>query len=125
MSLWYLNVEIDSEMNVIHKYIRDKYSKRFPELESLVPNPIDHIKTVRVLGNQVENAKNNEQLQQFLTTATIMIVSVSASTTQGSKLSEPELALVFEACDIAMQLESIKQFSLVRITIKKKEEKWY
>ena len=68
-----LTVEIDNEINVIHKYIRDKYSKRFPELESLVPNALDYIRTVKELGNRVENAKNNEVLQKYLTTATIMV----------------------------------------------------
>ena len=77
-----ITVEIDNELNVIHKYVRDKYQRRFPELESLVPNALDFVRTVRVLGNSVHKAKNNEQLQNFLTTATIMIVSVSASTTQ-------------------------------------------
>ena len=32
----------------IHKFIRDKYSQRFPELESLVPTPLEYIKTVQV-----------------------------------------------------------------------------
>ncbi|CAF0928488.1 unnamed protein product [Brachionus calyciflorus] len=103
-----LTVEIDNEINIIHKYIRDKYSKRFPELESLVPNALDYIKTVRELGNRVENAKNNETLQKFLTTATIMIVSVSASTTHGTNLNDTELALINEACDISIKLDEIK-----------------
>ena len=33
---------------VIHKFVRDKYSKRFPELESLVHTPLEYIKTVQV-----------------------------------------------------------------------------
>lgn len=103
-----LTVEIDTEINVIHKYIRDKYAKRFPELESLVPNSLDYIKTVQELGNNVEKAKNNEQLQKFLTTATIMIVSVSASTTQGVNLNENDLKLINEACEIAIELTEIK-----------------
>lgn len=101
-------MEIDNEINVIHKYIRDKYSKRFPELESLVPNALDYIRTVRELGNRVENAKNNEVLQKYLTTATIMVVSVSASTTQGSNLNEKELGLIEEACDISVSLNDTK-----------------
>lgn len=36
-------------LDIIHKFIRDKYSKRFPELESLVPNALDYIRTVKVL----------------------------------------------------------------------------
>ena len=103
-----VTVEVDSEVNVIHKYIRDHYSKRFPELESLVPNALDYIRTAKELGNEVERAKNNEQLQQFLTTATIMVVSVSASTTQGVKLEASELALINEACDIVLKLNETK-----------------
>lgn len=78
-----LAVEIDNEINIIHKFTRDNYSKRFPELESLVPGPLDYVLTVKELGNSLEKAKNNETLQQFLTPATIMVVSVTASTTQG------------------------------------------
>lgn len=37
-----------STSDIIHKFIRDKYSKRFPELESLVPNALDYIRTVKV-----------------------------------------------------------------------------
>lgn len=103
-----LTVEIDNEVNVIHKYIRDKYAKRMPELESLVPVALDYIKTVQELGNEVQKAKNNEVLQKFLTTATIMVVSVSASTTQGTNLNETDLGFINEACDIAVQLNDIK-----------------
>jgi len=35
------------------------------------------------LGNNIDRSKNNEVLQQILTPATIMVVSVTASTTQG------------------------------------------
>lgn len=35
------------------------------------------------LGNNLDKCKNNENLQQILTNATIMVVSVTASTTQG------------------------------------------
>lgn len=76
-------VEIDDEVATIHRFTRDKYSKRFPELESLVVSPLEYVMTVRELGNDLDKAKNNETLQQFLTQATIMVVSVTASTTQG------------------------------------------
>lgn len=38
---------------------------------------------LKELGNNLEKCKNNETLQQILTNATIMVVSVTASTTQG------------------------------------------
>uniref|UniRef100_G3W4Z8 U4/U6 small nuclear ribonucleoprotein Prp31 n=1 Tax=Sarcophilus harrisii TaxID=9305 RepID=G3W4Z8_SARHA len=99
-----LTVEIENELNIIHKFIRDKYSKRFPELESLVPNALDYIRTVKELGNSLDKCKNNETLQQILTNATIMVVSVTASTTQGYQLSEEELERLEEACDMALEL---------------------
>ncbi|XP_031819322.1 LOW QUALITY PROTEIN: U4/U6 small nuclear ribonucleoprotein Prp31 [Sarcophilus harrisii] len=105
-----LTVEIENELNIIHKFIRDKYSKRFPELESLVPNALDYIRTVKELGNSLDKCKNNETLQQILTNATIMVVSVTASTTQGQQLSEEELERLEEACDMALELNAKTQF---------------
>uniref|UniRef100_A0A8C6M2Q5 U4/U6 small nuclear ribonucleoprotein Prp31 n=1 Tax=Nothobranchius furzeri TaxID=105023 RepID=A0A8C6M2Q5_NOTFU len=51
-----LTVEIDNELNIIHKFTRDKYSKRFPELESLVPDALDYIRTVKDELKQLEEA---------------------------------------------------------------------
>uniref|UniRef100_A0A914PJH9 U4/U6 small nuclear ribonucleoprotein Prp31 n=1 Tax=Panagrolaimus davidi TaxID=227884 RepID=A0A914PJH9_9BILA len=42
VSLSELAAEIDQEVQAIHKFIRDKYEKRFPELESLVMMPFDY-----------------------------------------------------------------------------------
>jgi U4/U6 small nuclear ribonucleoprotein PRP31 len=102
-------VEIDNDINIIHKFVRDKYAKRFPELESLVPTALEYVMTVKELGNDLNKAKTNEKLQQFLTQATIMVVSVTASTTQGHILSDEELVHIYEACDIAIELNDYKQ----------------
>lgn len=100
--------EIDNEISLIHKFTKDKYQKRFPELDSLVMNEIDYIKAVLELGNDLDQAKNNETLQQILTQATIMIVSVTASTTQGQLLTEKELEQINEACRMAIDLNQFK-----------------
>ena len=44
---------------------------------------IDYLLAVKELGNDLDQVKNNEKLLAILTQATIMIVSVTASTTQG------------------------------------------
>ena len=36
--------------DVVHKFIRDLYYKRFPELESLVQLPLEYVKTVKVIN---------------------------------------------------------------------------
>ncbi|XP_075920551.1 U4/U6 small nuclear ribonucleoprotein Prp31-like, partial [Petromyzon marinus] len=103
-----LTVEIDNEINIIHKFVRDKFAKRFPELESLVPSALDYIRTVKELGNGLEQCKHNAALQQILTNATIMVVSVTASTTQGQQLSGEELSRLTEACDMALSLHAAR-----------------
>ncbi|KAF4531389.1 hypothetical protein B566_EDAN009630 [Ephemera danica] len=104
-----LAADVDAEIGVIHAFVREKYSKRFPELESLVVAPLDYVRTVRELGNELEKAKNNEILMQTLTQATIMVVSVTASTTQGQILTVEELAEIEEACDMALEVHTFKQ----------------
>ena len=101
-----LSAEIDNEINIIHKYCRDHYSKRFPELESLVPNALDYIQTAQALANDLEASKIEEL--EFMPPATKMVVSVSASTTQGSKLDQEEIDLVLEACQMATDLTDAK-----------------
>ncbi|KAM3963440.1 pre-mRNA processing factor 31 [Aphomia sociella] len=101
-------VEIDGEIAIIHRFVRDKYQKRFPELDSLIVTPLEYIRTVKELGNDLDQAKNNETLQSILTQATIMIVSVTASTTQGKTLTEKELEEIYEACDMASELNNFK-----------------
>lgn len=101
-------VEVDNEISLIHKYVKEKYQKRFPELDSLIMNEMDFIGAVKELGNDLDQAKNNETLQKILTQATIMIVSVTASTTQGQPLTENELHSINEACDMAFELSNSK-----------------
>lgn len=76
-------VDVDNEISIIHKFTKNKYQKRFPELDSLIVGEMEYLHAVKELGNDLDEAKNNEKLQQILTQATIMIVSVTASTTQG------------------------------------------
>ncbi|GBO23916.1 U4/U6 small nuclear ribonucleoprotein Prp31, partial [Araneus ventricosus] len=61
------------------------------------------------LGNDLDKAKNSEKLQEFLTPATIMVVSVTASTTQGQLLTDDDLKVIVEACDMAIELDNYKQ----------------
>ena len=85
---------------------------------------MEYLNTAKELGNQLENVKNNENLLEYLTQvythnptsflltiyykATVMVVSVTASTTQGKDLTKEELDTVANACDIAMELHESK-----------------
>eukprot|EP00039_Didymoeca_costata_P000974 m.48542 g.48542 ORF g.48542 m.48542 type:complete len:490 (-) comp10571_c0_seq1:119-1588(-) len=101
-----LTLEVDNEIGIIHKFLRDKYGKRFPELEQLVLHPLDYFRTVKTMQNQMDCTQLN--LTEILAPATIMIVSVTASTTQGKTLDEEELARVLEAADMGLALNDAK-----------------
>uniref|UniRef100_F1KVK2 U4/U6 small nuclear ribonucleoprotein Prp31 n=1 Tax=Ascaris suum TaxID=6253 RepID=F1KVK2_ASCSU len=111
-----LAADIDQELNVIHKFVRDKYEKRFPELESLVPNALEYLAVAKLLGNDISTKGQNKQiLSEILAPATCIVVSVTASTTQGKPLDADELASVQEACDLAekMHADRLNMYRLV------------
>lgn len=102
-----LVADIDSEVVVVHNFLRDKYRLKFPELESLVLHPIDYARVVRRIGNEME--VQLVDLEGLLPSATIMVVSVTASTTSGKPLSDENMARVSEACERALELDEAKR----------------
>lgn len=40
-----LVVDIENEIAAVHGFLKDKYRPRFPELESLIHNPVDYART--------------------------------------------------------------------------------
>jgi U4/U6 small nuclear ribonucleoprotein PRP31 len=103
-----LAAEIDEEVAMLHKVAKDQYSKRFPELETLVVQPMEYLLTAKELKNNLEDTKNNPVLEQFLSQATIMVVSVTASTTQGTHLDSKGLNVIVEAAETAVALNAAK-----------------
>lgn len=102
-----LSVDIDNEITIIHNFIRDKYRAKFPELESLVLHPIDYSRLVKQISNEMDLTLVD--LEGLLPSATIMVVSVTASTTSGKPLSEENLQKTIEACDRALALDEAKK----------------
>lgn len=100
-------IEIDNEIEAIAKTVNDEYARRFPELDSLIPNPLDYARTVLKLGNEIEMSEVD--LTGILPSATIMVVTVTASTTIGTPLPEATLASVMESCEQVLTLSENKQ----------------
>ncbi|KAF9535109.1 hypothetical protein CPB83DRAFT_843505 [Crepidotus variabilis] len=102
-----LSVDIDNEILVVHKFIRDNYADRFPELEQLVADPAMYIRSVRALANNEDLAKVD--LQGVLPPAIIMSVVVTSTTTPGKVLREAQWLAVSRACDLADRLEEARK----------------
>ena len=90
------------------RFAKDIYCKRFPDLETLIVQPLDYLLTAKELGNNIGNTKNNKTLEAYLSQATIMVVSVTASTTTGAgTLNEKDLEIVSNGTRIFQSNESL------------------
>ena len=102
--------DIDEEIAATHRYVGDIYSKKFPELEAQVLNKIDYIKTVQRIGNEMDMTLI--ELDDLLSSSTVMVVSVTGSTTSGKPLSEEDLNQCLKGCDEVLALDMDKGFVL-------------
>eukprot|EP00755_Sulcionema_specki_P005911 Sspe_Gene.34091::Locus_16585_Transcript_1_1_Confidence_1.000_Length_1630::g.34091::m.34091/K12844/PRPF31; U4/U6 small nuclear ribonucleoprotein PRP31 len=107
-----LVVDIDKDIAKVHKFIRDHYAIRFPELEGFIFDPIVYAKVVQCIGNTMDVTLVTNKLQEIVPQHTIMIIQTTGSTTQGKKLSQEELERVLEACEEMFGLEEAKQLVL-------------
>ena len=114
-----LSTNIDNEITLVHKYIRDHYSTRFPELETLVTNPLDYAKSVAIIGNKpmddvraLASSTDNivgTSLKSVLDGPSLMVVTVEATTTRGRSLTDEELERVLRACSMTLSLDRAKK----------------
>ncbi|KAM0745807.1 Nop domain-containing protein [Meredithblackwellia eburnea MCA 4105] len=104
-----LSVEIDNELLIVHKFIKDHYLPRFPELDSLVPQPLPFCRVILALGNPAPDQDLKGDLTGILTSGTIMAVTVTAATSKGEQLSEREWSTVEAAVEMMFVLEDAKR----------------
>ncbi|KAF8545392.1 hypothetical protein BDD12DRAFT_811614 [Trichophaea hybrida] len=106
-------VSIDNEIILVHKFIRDHYVVRFPELETLVGNPLDYAKCVAIIGNDLDiktlETQNGHKLRTVLDGPTLMTVTVEATTSSGRPLTDKELAIVIRAAEMTQALDNAKR----------------
>ncbi|KAI0391609.1 hypothetical protein F5Y17DRAFT_399459 [Xylariaceae sp. FL0594] len=116
-----LSTQIDGEIMKVHKFIRDHYSTRFPELETLIQNPIEYAKVVAILGNgpmdsdsirAIQDSTNNplgQSLKSVLDGPSLMVVTVEATTSKGQDISQEELERILRACHMMIKMDKAKK----------------
>ncbi|KAJ5301950.1 hypothetical protein PENANT_c046G11290 [Penicillium antarcticum] len=110
------SISTADELNRLHKVLRDHYSIRFPELETLVTTPIKYAKTVAILQNgplndikALSNTSNNmvgAPLKSVLDGPSLMVVAVEGTTTRGREMTASELQQVLDTCERILKLDS-------------------
>ncbi|EFY86820.1 U4/U6-U5 snRNP complex subunit prp31 [Metarhizium acridum] len=116
-----LSTKIYGEVALVHKFIRDHYSTRFPELERLVTTPLEYAKVVSIIGNGPMSSESIKALQTstdnpmkmglkaVLDGPSLMVVTVEATTSKGHELNPEELNRVRQACAMMVSLHKAKQ----------------
>lgn len=102
-----LAVDVDNEEMIVHKFIRDHYSPRFPELETLILNPWEFVQAVQAIGNEEDLTK--AKLDTILPHGTVVVISMTASTTKGRKLTDEAWKRIEEACQLVYDLEQARR----------------
>jgi len=98
-------MKLTEEIFKVHKFIKDRYSKRLPELEQQVIHPLDYAKIVKVIQNDTERVPD---LSGILPQSNIMSISMIASNTSGQPLDPEELVLTLEGCDRLVEIDAVR-----------------
>ncbi|KFH14119.1 snoRNA binding domain-containing protein, partial [Toxoplasma gondii ARI] len=111
----------------IHKFIKDIYSMKFPELESIVQSPLEYIGVVLRIQNQTDLTQVD--LSDLLPSPTIMALTVAASlsvsssssSSSGRRLPDEEfchaIAAAKEAIALAEKRKEILQYLESRMSL--------
>jgi U4/U6 small nuclear ribonucleoprotein PRP31 len=100
-------VELAEELFKVYRFVKDIYRKKFPDLETILVNPVEYIRVVQRIGN----ADDPEQvdLSDLLVSATMMVVSVQASTLARVSLSDDEMQRVLAGCRTVLQIDECRR----------------
>lgn len=102
-----MSVEVDNEIMLVHKFIRDHYGVRFPELEQLINDPWTYIAAVQAIGNIDDLTKAT--LPSSLPAATVLSITLTATSSRGKPITEAEWQTTLQAIDVANQLRSARE----------------
>ena len=106
--------KIGEEIAAIHHAVVEIYKSHFPELDSLVPNPLDYLKLVTRIQNETvalvflhdTQDMNKVKMDDILPPSQIMVVTVTGSTSASTPLPPSSLSQVLSLAEEAIALDS-------------------
>lgn len=99
--------KVDNEIALIHRRLCEVYSLRFPELQTLILNPLDYARVVLRAGNATDFSKID--LDPILPAGSVITVQVTASSTEGQLLSMEQHKRSQSLANALVGLDSNKQ----------------
>lgn len=110
-----ISTVINNEIAVFHSLLKSQYKIVFPELESLILNPIDYATIILVIKQDLENIKQYETAMKAVVTNEKVLVIIMAALHQVKsqfKLNEGDVNKLLECARIVLELDdTLKQLS--------------
>eukprot|EP00727_Mastigamoeba_balamuthi_P010842 m51a1_g6380 hypothetical protein (529) ;mRNA; r:148459-150435 len=98
--------DIVSDMDALHRWVRDRYAVRFPELDNLVPHPIEYARAVCMVRNERDVSKL--ALNEILPGRAVMGIVFAASRAY-TPLPEDDLRRCVEGAELLLSLDTTRQ----------------
>lgn len=112
-----LCVEIEEEITRLFTLISEVYAERFPELDSHVPQPLDYLRAMKVIGNAKDTTALG--LDSILTPAQTMAISMTSSKIDTAELSSSLLDTLIYGSDITFELHGLRTKELLPFVAKR------
>ena len=111
-----LSQVINEEVSMAHLFIKVHYKVVFPELETLVLNPIDYAKVIILIKQDLTNIKAYEnQLRAIVSNETSLVIQMAAIQQLKNQftLNQEDFNMIVKACLFIMDLNDLlEDFSL-------------
>lgn len=104
---------VDDQIKLLYGKLQEAFAPRFPELETLIFNPIDYARVAKLAATERDISKIN--LQGILPSGTAITVQLTASSSAGRFLKDDELRLVFELCHDITKLDENRTRLLLHV----------
>lgn len=98
--------DIDEEIRSLHRQLMEAFSPNFPELQTLIFNPLDYARVALLAGN-VDDLKKVD-LRKILPSGSVIAVQVTAASSARRALTQEELNRVKQQCSELISLDESK-----------------
>lgn len=98
--------DIEEEILSLHRQLKESYAPNFPELETLIFNPLDYARVAKLAANEEDLRRID--LRRVLPSGTVITVQVTAASSARQTLNQKELNKVYQLCDALISLDASK-----------------
>lgn len=110
LSINELSTIINQEIESFHAVLKMQYKVVFPELETIIRNPVDYAKIIFTIKQDLQNIRNHEsELKKIVTNEKVLIIIMAAIQQQSKQfvLNDDDVNRVLDCCDIIFTLDDI------------------